>query len=155
MQPDHRFMQVIWVAMGYMLFDFYVQWFWVRAEGQLATQVYFHHINIIACLLAAHIGGYALMAICNYSLVAEISTVFLNLMGIFKKDGFETLKAISQVIFFVLFTVLRILMWPFLIYVVMCNMVYCWPEASLAAKLVMAVTFIQYSALYLLQVYWY
>jgi len=90
------------------------------------------------------------MAICNYSLVAEISTVFLNLMAMFKKDDYETLKAISQVIFFVLFTLLRILMWPFLIYVVMCNMVYCWPEADLAAKSVMLVTFVQYFALYLL-----
>ena len=155
MQPDPRFMTTIWVATGYMLFDLYVQWFLVKAEGQLATQVYFHHAGIITCLLGAHVGGYAHLGICNFSLTAEVSTIFLNLMSLFKKQGQDTLKATSQVIFLILFNLLRILMWPFLTYVALLNMVYCWPEATLAAKIVALLGTSMYVALYLLQVYWY
>ena len=95
-------------------------------------------------------------AIGHFSLLAEVSTVFINYRSFYKKEEMGgTVPMIIQVVFFITFTVFRIFMFPVLTYLVFYSLNYYWQELSVMRKLAGINVGITFTLMVGLNLYWY
>ena len=74
-----------------------------------------HHVLVISSAVMALFAGYSMPMECQLAMLAEGSNIFLNHRTILGKKNTSNLALINNVLFFVSYTVFRILYLPTLI----------------------------------------
>lgn len=78
MTPQKNMVFANMVCLGYLFYDFLVQVFLVKAEGNTAKQMILHHVLGVFGVTSSTICGYAMPGINTLVLSVEISTIFIN-----------------------------------------------------------------------------
>ena len=105
------------MTVGYLTYDYFIQKYWVCDTSDLGKQMVWHHVMGILSIGVGACAGYALPGIICCQLLVEISTVFINFRSFYdKKDFGKMIPQICQVMFFLSFTLLRVLGMPYGLY---------------------------------------
>jgi len=142
--------------MGYMTHDWYQMQFGVKKTNSYLWQSIFHHIAITIAFVSAIVSGYALPGICCLFLIAELSTIFLNYVDMFREEQKGgKLDLLNKVLFFIAFTVTRVLAWPWLQYLIWWNIFFIWSLVGVWVKIITFIGVIQCIGVMLLNMWWY
>ena len=154
--PHSYFVKTAMMVLGYLSYDFYVQWVFVKDTSALATQMIWHHIIGSTCIFTGSMCGYAMPGIENCMILVETSTFFINTRSMYDKKDFNLLiPQICQVLFFFSFTILRVIGMPWSVYLMLKDMDMVWPHLSDLRKWLLVGTIVQYIGIYFLNLYWY
>lgn len=83
----------------------------------MSKQMYWHHFFGINSIILAYFGGYGLIGLTPLMLLVEVSTVFLNYRALYDKSEFgQAVPQTLQLLFFLMFTIFRMILMPFGIY---------------------------------------
>jgi hypothetical protein len=133
-----------------------VQWFIVGGTDTLSNQTYFHHVFAIAVYISGCCSGYGIAGLANLSLTCELSTIFINYRSITKKENLSNfLPMINQVTFFLTYTVFRVFLFPWILYLMLTSIYYSWAYLPLIRKGTSIVTVVLFCALWILCLIWY
>lgn len=100
--------------------------------------------------------GYGYPGISNASLVCEYSSVFLNFKDMFTRETRNsTIGQINQLMFFLSFTLFRVVLFPFLVYRCFAVTMLGFNHVGGFRKFCMIFCVIQSSCVLLLNLYWY
>jgi hypothetical protein len=144
------------ITAAYLTADFYIQYFLVQSQDEMAKQMYWHHFFGINSIILAYFGGYGLVGITPLMLLVEVSTVFLNYRALYDKSEFG--QAIPQglmILFFMMFTIFRMILMPFGIYHCIKSAVMTDGFNPLYRRVIGWIAIFQFVCLYLLNCYWY
>ena len=124
------------VTTGYLTYDYFIQKYFVKDDSPLGKQMIWHHIVGVNMIVMANIGGYNLPGICNLMLIVEMSTIFINFRSLYdKKDFVKLIPQVLQILFFVSFTVLRMVGIPFALYLLFTSSQVTWSHLSIGRKI--------------------
>jgi len=104
-------------TMGYLCYDLIVQvWYCGEAQDMLGV-IIFHHISIFVGLVGSMVVGYGFITVAFFVLTIEVSSIFLNYRSIYSKEELNRPHGILlQLTFVILFTLSRMLMLPYYVY---------------------------------------
>lgn len=103
-------------TIGYCISGFVILRYKFEKKTKLTKQMEWHHIILISGFVAGIIAGYGYPGNMCCVLLAEISSIFLNIKEMFSKDCRTTCPGqTNQIAFFLTFTVFRIITFPFLV----------------------------------------
>ena len=89
-------------------------------------------------------------------MLIEISTVFLNIRDIFPKEDRNCFWAqVNQYTFFVSFTIMRMIILPYIIQRTYCDIVQFWNYRDVFARSTSCFSFVMLMVIYGLNLYWY
>ena len=110
-------------SIGYMIHDFLKMVLWMEEDmNKYTKECILHHVAVCTAFFCSLFSGYAYPGICVLFLIAEASTIFLTYNDMFApENSHSTLAMINKVTFFIFFTVTRIIMWPYLQYLLFWN----------------------------------
>jgi len=112
---------------GYLSYDYFIQTYWVKDTSPLGQQMFWHHVLGILGIGVGAIVGYAHTGIIAFLLLAEFSTIWINFRSFYdKKDFGKLIPQICQVVFFISFTVLRMIGLPIGVYLMFINAKFFW-----------------------------
>lgn len=75
--------------------------------------------------------GYGVPSAANVALTCELSTFFLNYRTMYNKDEMnEKIPLVNQIVFFITFTLIRVMIFPILAYMLIITVVMNWNELS-------------------------
>jgi len=122
----------------------------------MAKQMIFHHILAVSgCFIGVH-AGYGQTGIGNLSLMMEMSTIFMNYRSMLHPEQFgNNIVNFNQIIFFVTFTIFRVILLPYCCYRFYFNMLYSYNHMSFSRQCATVMSLIQFFAMTLLSFYWY
>mmetsp|Transcript_19237 Transcript_19237/g.29492 ORF Transcript_19237/g.29492 Transcript_19237/m.29492 type:complete len:185 (+) Transcript_19237:102-656(+) len=83
---DKRHVFANMVSLGYITYDFVIQYFFVAGTDSFAKQMIFHHLISITGIMSAQYAGYGVVAANTLTLGVEFSTVFLNYRSSYFKE---------------------------------------------------------------------
>ena len=101
------------------------------------------------------IGGYGVPGVANASQLCEVSIISLNYKFIYEKSKDTPLGLLNQVIFLINFTIFRIVLFPWLVYLCFFNLKVAGPYVSSTRYVCMVITCILSTAICILQYWWY
>ena len=117
MQPYEGFGILLTITLGYLVMDLTALVFYYEEWTSVRKQTIAHHALAITGFLLAFVGGFGLPGIAQSSLITEISSMFLNYRHYFNNQKeMKVAGMINQIIFFITFTVTRMLWAPYLLY---------------------------------------
>jgi hypothetical protein len=124
--PFPNFRRSIMFTTGYLVYDFIVIVF-ICEHTNLTMQMVFHHIiGTTGCWIGMH-AGYGQASIGTTSLMMEVSTIFMNYRTMLSAENVgRTITDVNQILFFLTFTVFRIILMPYLIYRFYFSMLFSW-----------------------------
>ena len=115
-----------------------------------------HHVLVISSAVMALFAGYSMPMECQLAMLAEGSNIFLNNRTILGKKNTSNLALINNVLFFVSYTVFRILYLPTLIREHLeVTSFYDWDETPVFHKVAWWSCLFNFSLVYILNLYWY
>jgi len=115
-----------------------------------------HHVVGFSGSIACLYGGYGLISLGQLVSLMEISTLALNYRVMMVKEELSTgLGLINNIVFFLLFTVFRVFMLPFLVFKIYVSYGYAWEMLTASRKVCFAYAGLQLIILLLLNYYWY
>ena len=118
--------------------------------------MYWHHFFGINSIVLAYFGGYGLVGITPLMLLVEVSTVFLNYRALYDKSEFgQAIPQTLMILFFLMFTVFRMILMPFGIYHCLKSAIMTDAYNPLYRRAIGWFAIFQFTMLYLLNVYWY
>ena len=81
-----EFVYAGFITMGYLAYDYIIQKYYVADTSPLGQQTLWHHINGCTGLLIGMSSGYGITGVACFSLLVEISTIFLNYRSMYSKE---------------------------------------------------------------------
>ena len=75
---------------GFMLFDMFSIIYLYHERNKMAYQTIWHHISFITGIGSGMVAGYSLPGIANLAMLAEISSIFLNIKDLIPKEQRNT-----------------------------------------------------------------
>uniref|UniRef100_A0A7S3CSR5 TLC domain-containing protein n=1 Tax=Strombidium rassoulzadegani TaxID=1082188 RepID=A0A7S3CSR5_9SPIT len=107
-------------------------------------------------IVAANVGGYGLVGTNALALTVELSTIFINYRSCYdKKELGEPVPQVIQILFFITYTLGRVLMLPVIGFLIFKNATMTWYYCSGLRRLAQVVSFTLLVFLYLLNLFWY
>ena len=92
----------------------------------------------------------------NLTFLAEISTLFLNYRSMYTKQELnEPMGQFVSIMFFITYTIFRMVNWPFIIYLLIKTVSMNWVVFSVYEKFWSWFLIILFGSLYILNIYWY
>jgi hypothetical protein len=116
-----------------------------------------HHLIATGMFVASNACGIFVCKLSQLTLLCELSNVFLCARGFFgTKDWTGPLANLNNILFFLSYTVTRVLLFPIFIYSMYlhCNL-FGWSNLGLPRQIMISVMFILFIAVYFLQLFWY
>lgn len=118
MQIDEGYVYNIVISMAFMFVELYILKFQIQKPNKLQKQTICHHIIAITGFFMSMVAGYGFPGLSSAALLCEVSSVFLYMKDMFNKETRNTAPGqIVQILFFICYTFLRVLMFPYLTYV--------------------------------------
>ena len=115
-----------------------------------------HHFFGISSILLGNVGGYGQCGLIALLLLVEVSTVFLNYRSMYAKDEVgQPIPQLLQMLFFIFYTVFRMLLMPYGIFLIHKNEGLVFHHLTTTRKWCAYIAIFQYVMLYLMNVYWY
>lgn len=115
-----------------------------------------HHFFGVSSIVLGNIGGFALCGIIALLLLVEVSTVFLNYRSMYNKNEFgQAVPQLLQMLFFIFFTVFRMMLMPYGIYLLWRNYQMVFAHLNTIRTVIAFIAILQFICLYLMNVYWY
>ena len=115
-----------------------------------------HHVVGIIGILSGMIVGFGIPCAATIALLSEISTFFLNYRNMYSKEDMnESLPLACQILFFISYTVIRILIFPILAYQLILTILVTWPTLSIIRRIAAGIVFVQFILMFSLNLYWY
>ena len=122
----------------------------------MGLQTLIHHIIGTSGMLIGVLAGYGTAGIANLTVLSEMSTIFLNYRSMYTKEQLSDLvPQINQITFFVLYTVFRMILYPYGIYVLVKMQYYSWDYNTQMRRQFLFITIFEYVAMFALNIYWY
>ena len=76
-----------------------------------------HHVISITSLAGGIAGGRSMPLLTHLVLISELSQIFLNIRNLIGKNDNSLFSIVNKVVFFISYTVLRVIGFPFLLYI--------------------------------------
>lgn len=144
------------LSSGFMTVEFFIIQLLIEKPTILNKQMKIHHIMTVSGYMITLFAGYAFPGIGNASLLCEISSVFLNYKDMFTKESRNsTLGQINQLCFFIGFTIFRVILFPYLVYLCFVTAIMTFHQVSWFRAACMIYCCIQATGLLLLNYYWF
>lgn len=153
-QPAHGY--VMSISLGYLIFDeIAMRTLWANPwVDKLTVQMSAHHYIVAVFFISAFGTGYALATIVNVGLICEISTLFANLVELVDaKEG--CLFRLIQFCFFVTYTAMRIIFFPYGMTLGVIAAVGIWPKLVIMRRVSFIVHAIVGFLIQCLMFYWF
>ena len=152
-------MRVLFVSGAYFICDYVILKYFIKAEmsDPKAKLSYVHHVMGIFSLFLAVYGGYALPAVGNIAMLSEISTIFLNYRDMYQKEerGQTALYRVNFFIFVLTFTVFRIFLFPYCIYLAGKDIQLTWEYLTMVRKLSIVLMIAFFAIIFVINLFWY
>lgn len=103
-------------TVGYFVYDMIMQLFFYKDFSALGVQNIGHHLVAFVCFGSCLCGGYNFCMFSHVTMVCEVSQFFNNVRGLIGKKESGVFANLNNLIFFITFTILRILLFPVLIF---------------------------------------
>ena len=101
-------------------------------------------------------GGFGLSGVACFSMLVEISTIFLNYRGMFLKSEMSSpLSMVNQLTFFFTYTIFRIFLFPVFTYKLVLSLYYSWDLLNTARRICGIFAFGMYTWMWALNLIWY
>lgn len=156
MTVDKRHVHTALIGAGYLIYDFIILFFYVGADDMLAIQTIGHHFIGTTGLFVGVKAGYGAPGIGNLSLMCELSTFFMNYRSMFPKDQInEFVPQMHQLLFFIAFTVFRMCLFPFGIYLFFMTWYYSFDYVDSQKHICLGISTSLYIVMLILNIYWY
>jgi hypothetical protein len=141
---------------GYMTYDFCVQKFFVGGDDALAKQTLFHHIIGVFGIFLALFTGYGYCGTSSVIFLCEISTFFMNYRSMYSKEELGLpVPMFNQVLFFITFTAFRMVLFPYLTYLIVVSLTTAWSYLDTPRKISGVISAMIFMAICILQIIWY
>ena len=141
---------------GYLAYDLYVMHFYIKGSSALFYQSLFHHIISLMGIMAGSYTGYGAPGVGLICLMTEISTIFLNFREMYPKDKLgDTVPSVLKILFFILYTIFRMIGFPYGLYRLGLLGFYIWDKVGWFRQTCWGLTFMLYLAMMGLNIYWY
>jgi len=139
--------------MSYDLFNYI---FYMDPSDKLNKQTIWHHIVVILGMSLTLYVGYGFPSEANFLLLCEISTPFVNYRCMYKKEEMgNALPTFFSLMMFVLFTIVRVILFPIMMYYQTESYYYTRDISSFGRNTATLICIALMGALYLLQLFWY
>jgi hypothetical protein len=100
--------------------------------------------------------GFVFSGVAACSLLVEISTIFINYRCLYRKDQMgQMVPQIIQVLFFILYTIFRMCLFPWATARLVYGAYYIWDLIPLWRKVCAVISVCQYLMMWALNTYWY
>ena len=153
---DRNCVRTALITCGYLTYDFLLLTLFFTKERPITYQTIAHHIIAYTTLMLGFHTGYSMGTLATMTLVCEISSVFLNYRSIFIERKIKnTLAFANQVVFFLTFTLTRIIMLPCISYLVLVFLKSIWDDIGLSRKIAGIIMFSSSCMMLLLNFYWF
>jgi hypothetical protein len=120
---------------AYLTYDYVIQKYYVKGEDEVSKQMLWHHWFGILAILLGNVGGYGQTGIICLLLLVEVSTVFLNYRSMYTKDEIgQPIPQLLQLLFFIFYTIFRMMLMPYGIYLIHRNYVLVFGHLSLPRR---------------------
>ena len=105
------------ISIAFLTVEFFQYKILIKNPTKLHKQTMLHHIMAVSGFSLSMVAGYGFVGLSNASLVCEFSSIFLNFKDMFTKDTRNScIGQVNQFLFFLSFTVFRVIMFPILAY---------------------------------------
>lgn len=156
LKPEKFFVCFAMVSTAYLVHDYLVQIIVVKANDAMAKQMHLHHIMGVVGILCGCVGGYGIPGIACMTQLTELSTVLLNYRSMFRKEELGgPIPVFLQITFFLVYTVVRVFLMPFGLYVIFSNMSQTWDYLTAIRRICVVTSVVLYFVLTILNYYWY
>ena len=116
MHVDQRAIDATLFLIGFTLWDFILWLFIIRDYTKHGYEIYFHHFIVTVGATTSLYTGSGVLNCINNQHPMEISTLFLNYRSMMMNEEDCDMKSFlftfNQIIFFVIYTLTRIIMYP-------------------------------------------
>lgn len=156
LKPEKFFVMFAMVSTAYLVHDYLIQILIVKGNDAMAKQMHIHHMMGIVGILLGCVGGYAIPGIACMTQITELSTILINYRSMFRKEELGGLiPTFLQVTFFLVYTVVRVFLMPYGLYVINLNMYETWPYLNAIRRICVTSSAFLYLVLTMLNYYWY
>ena len=156
MQVNKGYAFNVLISIAFMTVELIVLQKQLKAPSTLNKQTILHHYMAIGGFGVSLFAGYGYSGLSNASLICEASSVFLYIKELYTKETRNSASSqINQALFFVSFTVLRLLLFPYLTYLSIRMGILQYDLTSWFQRLLALYVILQAAAVTLLQIYWY
>ena len=144
-------------TLGYLFVDLLVQVVLLKDTSPLGKQNIVHHLLTSVIIILCLLSGQDLPKLVNVALLCEVSGFFMHLREIKGKHTWKGVGfTINSVLFFLSFTLVRVLLFPLLIVShVKCKQVYNFEAMSTFHRASYWVLLISFCSIYALNLFWY
>ena len=144
-------------TVGFMIFDFITNCFWLKDFTPLGKQYIAHHFIASLIVIMSSISGEHCPKLVVVTLLCEISGIFLMIRDVMGKNSWTGFWShLNMGLFFVSYTLVRMVMFPFCIYShIKLSTLYDFDNHTLFHRVSFWVTLILFICIYLLNVFWY
>ena len=144
------------ITSGYLSYDYILYRFFMNQKDPLNQQTMWHHIIGVSGLFCGLYTGYGIPSIANVALLCEISTIFLNYRTMYSKDELNLpVPLVNQILFFISFTVIRVLIFPILSAMLTITAYTTWDRLDSVEKVTATITVVFFWLMLALNFYWY
>ena len=144
------------ITSGYLTYDYILYRFFMDQKDPVNQQTMWHHIIGTSGLFCGLYTGFGIPTIANCAMFCELSTIFLNYRSMYTKEELNsTVPLINQIMFFITFTVIRIMIFPILSAMLAITAYMTWDQLDGVKKVTATITVVFFWIMLALNLYWY
>ena len=144
------------VTIGYLSYDFILYRFFMPTDSALNQQSMWHHVVGILGLGCGMLTGFGVPSAANVALTCELSTFFLNYRTMYSKEELnKPIPLVNQIVFFITFTLIRVMIFPILAYMLVITIGTTWHVLPTWRKGTAVILLMQFVLMFSLNMYWY
>jgi hypothetical protein len=137
-------------------YDYLIQTKWINDPSPQNALFEWHHIIGGFGLFVGMTTGYGITGVGLISLIVEISTIFINYRGFYRKDEMaQFVPQVIQIIFFILYTIFRMCLFPYMTYNLALTLYYAYDYLEWYRKVTGAISLFFFLLMWALNTYWY
>lgn len=137
------------------MFDYVLIAHWTQKRTRLVKQTIFHHVVLVLGFSTALVTGYFGPGTAACCLFCESSSIFYCVNELIRGKGYVTIEFVSQICFFVCYTVFRIGLFPYINYLCLYNAFIFIPHLSLLRAACLVFSALCFFSVTILNFYWY
>ena len=146
---------ILAVASAYTIYDQIAMMFYTKDFGKkvMDYENSYHHVLVMVLYVGSIVVGENMLSVTAMSMICEISTVFLNVRYLIGKK--HPCNLFVSILFFVLFTFLRIIYFPYLWLIMLASTIGLWAKLVIYKKVLYIVWLVIAFAVIALMYFWY
>lgn len=153
---DFKFVYASLFTAGFLTYDFRIQKNMNDIEEEKDNLLLFHHVFGVIAIINAIIGGYGNAGISCLALLVEVSSLFLNYRILINREDYNKPQAIIIfLLFFFTFTVFRMMMLPYGLYLCYRTFYLTFNYVSVIRKITYVIAILQFVFLICINYFWY